>query len=843
MKRIIALLLMTLMLITAIPFGSMAKMTKDMTAELTNEVKLPFTDVKEGQWFYEAVKFSYNEGIFKGTNAEGTAFSPNRTMTRIEFATTLFRLSGANEADYTGETGFPDVPSGSWMSAPAKWANEKGYVLGNNKGEFMPTVTLDRQTLATMLYRFAKDYVDTSDAKQTALAKFNDASSVAVWAKEAVTWATTVELINGTGANVNGAPTLAPEMAASRAQVAQILMSYSNKNLGGEYPVGTFTLGESDISEFVIVYGETAFYSDSRSAKEVAEFLFDQIKSATGTELAIYADSEYVYADGAKEILIGKTDREDAGVVTVDRSEFGNYTYLYEMQGNHLILASNEKFLGTYYAANMFLEDILGIKYFGSGLTSYTSQKNAVIENGTKVTGDSYFEYTSNFIDGGDDPFLGNFGEDVFLNASHNLPALACNGECGYTGNIIDYGHHVEHYLTTNPCLTADDKIDTIIKNVGLHLEKDVGDDKDRFAVVWLNQDDSATYCKCEQCLAAYRVWGRSGPYVQILTYVSNAYSEEYPNVHYASFSYRHTKDAPYTVDEVDDAKYQDYLSKYGDHKYVAPKDITPPENCVVMVKTDDTACASHAKTDPDCQRNVDYVERLSGWCKVFENVCLHQFATGDSFSHTPFPNFYGIWHEYDFISDLPEVRWIRTCALDSGISADFENMRAYLFSKLYYDHEMTWNEYSAILDDYLKALYGPGWSFIREYIDTTEKLSEENHFWSYNRGNTSAWDVVITEAQWRDGNYEYCSELFDKALALCDTEEQKTAVRVTSMQMRYIECQLAYRDYTASGSDADYIKYTDISSSYIAELNDLGLEAPEDWQYNQDPDTWHTPS
>ncbi|MBR5515296.1 MAG: DUF4838 domain-containing protein [Clostridia bacterium] len=833
MKKLITVLIIIYMLVAAIPTV--------YAAEAENN--FPFVDVKENDWFYDAVKYSYEGGIFKGTNSNGTTFSPGRTMTRIEFATTLFRLAGAKETDYQGNTGFPDVPAGSWMSAPAKWASEKGYVKGNDKGEFMPTVTLDRQTLATMLYRFANDYFSTDDSKQTALAKFNDAGSCADWAKEAVTWATTVELINGTGNNVNGAPTLAPVMSASRAQVAQILKNYLTKNLGGEYPVGSFTLGGSDVSEFVIVYGATETYEGENHAETVAQYVQSGIKNAVGIDLPVYSDTDYAYTEGAKEILIGKTNREDMGVVSLDREGFGNYTYLYEMQGDHLILASNEVFVGTYYAANMFLCDILGVKYFGQGLFSYTSIKNASIDDGVCSKGDTYYEYTSNFIEGGDDPFLGNFGESVFVNSSHNLPALACNGECGYEGDIIGYGHHLEHYLGSNPCLTADDKIDTIIKNVGLNLKEELGEEKDKFAIVWLNQDDSSTFCKCEQCMAAYRVWGRSAPYVQILTYVSDYYSAEYPNVHYASFSYRHTKSAPYTVDEINQEDYNNYMSKYGDHKYVASKDITPPENCIVFVKTDDTACASHAKTDPDCPRNVDYVTRMSGWCKIFKNVCLHQFATGDSFAHTVFPNIYSTWQEYDFINEYPQVTWLRTCG-QNGDSADFETMRAYLHSRMYYDHDMTWNEYSNMVNEYLKAAYGPGWGYIREYIDITEKLSEENHWWSYNSGITSAWNKVITEEQWRsEYGYGYISDLFDKAYALCDTDEQRKSVEITSMCIRYIECQLAYSDYKASGSEKDFEKYTNLSSAYIAKLNEFGLKAPEDWEYNQDPNSWHKSS
>ena len=48
----------------------------------------PFTDVNESDWFYEAVKSSYNKGIVQGVNA--TTFEPHRNLTRAEAAKMLY---------------------------------------------------------------------------------------------------------------------------------------------------------------------------------------------------------------------------------------------------------------------------------------------------------------------------------------------------------------------------------------------------------------------------------------------------------------------------------------------------------------------------------------------------------------------------------------------------------------------------------------------------------------------------------------------------------------------------------------------------------------------------------
>ncbi|MBR5515740.1 MAG: alkaline phosphatase, partial [Clostridia bacterium] len=111
--------------------------------------------------------------------------------------------------------------SGKWMSAAVKWASEMGYVKGTGQNKFDPNGTLDRQQLATMLYRFTSQSFDTSEVNKKALDNFEDGNTTASWALEAMTWAVSVKVINGNDKNL-----LIPEVYATRAQVAQILLNY-----------------------------------------------------------------------------------------------------------------------------------------------------------------------------------------------------------------------------------------------------------------------------------------------------------------------------------------------------------------------------------------------------------------------------------------------------------------------------------------------------------------------------------------------------------------------------------------------------------------------------------------
>ncbi len=822
MKRLIAILLLALTLLSAIPFGVSA-------AE-----SWPFKDVKTTHWFFNAVKYTYEKGIFAGNNKEGDLFGPNVTMTRGMFVTVLFRLSGVAEDSYTGKTAFTDVPESQWYAKAVQWANEKGYVAGMTPTTFSPNGKITRAQMARILSLYAADVdgYDLTDVRESAFDKYADASKVQDWAKEGITWMSSKGLISGMGTE-KGAPVLNPNGNATRAQAAQILMGYMEYH-NGEYPVGSLTLGTTDLSKFTIVYGETAFNRatwDRPDCREIADFLNGQFKASLGIELPIHRDTDHPYTEGAKEILIGKTDREGSAV-NIDRKDIDHNTYIYEMQGDFLILASSEEMYATFYAATMFLEDILGVRYYGLDRFGYTNMKTASIPDGFRRVETMDFKYASNWQDGGEDYFLGAFEEsDVFLNASHNLNALGCiDPDCPYaTVGTISYDHHIEHYLRADPCFTDDRVIDRVIENVRAHLEERIAYNKDAYVHVWLNQDDLGEYCKCSDCALVYRLWGRSGPYVQIMTYVCEVLNDEYPNVEYFSFSYRQTATAPKSADQISDADYNSFIAKW-DHKYIPSKDITPPENCTVMVKTDDTGCSSHPRGDADCPKNEKYQERFAGWCDVFDNVCLHHFMVSDKAGSNTFPNIYEIWADFDFLCDFDEATAVRSCATYYSDITDFPGMRAYLCSKLYWDKDMTFDEYSAMLNEYLKDIYGDGWTYIREFIDRTEELSSENCWFTY--GATNRWNDIITEAQWRDGNYEYCRELLYTALSLCDTEEQRKAAESLTLNMDYIGCQLAYNEGVPN--------FSELSTAFVEKLTGLGYEAPERWTDTNDPDDWY---
>ena len=112
----------------------------------------PFTDVAETDWFYDVVLQLAKDGIVNGMTE--TTFEPQGTLTRAEFATMLYRIAGTPAAE--AESTYSDVKTGDWYYNAVVWATEAGVVNGMGDGTFAPNDNITRQEMATMLYRLAK---------------------------------------------------------------------------------------------------------------------------------------------------------------------------------------------------------------------------------------------------------------------------------------------------------------------------------------------------------------------------------------------------------------------------------------------------------------------------------------------------------------------------------------------------------------------------------------------------------------------------------------------------------------------------------------------------------------
>ena len=180
------------------------------------DTELPFVDVAEGDWYYDAVADVYDAGLMTGI--DGTHFGPNQKLARAQFALILYRLNDSPEVD--GKSPFKDVAEGDWYTDAVIWANKKGIITGyTDTGLFGPGDDITREQLVVMMYRYQKSISDVK-AESVDLSDFKDGAKVSAFAKEAMEWAVGTGVISGKD---NGT-VLDPQGTATRAECATIII-------------------------------------------------------------------------------------------------------------------------------------------------------------------------------------------------------------------------------------------------------------------------------------------------------------------------------------------------------------------------------------------------------------------------------------------------------------------------------------------------------------------------------------------------------------------------------------------------------------------------------------------
>ena len=184
--------------------------------ETEEPVAEPFVDVAEGDWFYDAVVYAYQNELMDGVG--GNRFAPNSETTRAQLVTILYRLEG--QPAVSGDLPFTDVEAGIWYTDAILWAAQNNIVNGVSDTEFAPGDEITRQQLVTILYRYAeaKGYDVSASAD---LSGYPDAGQVQDYAQPAMAWAVAENIIQGMEDG-----TLKPAGNASRAQIATILMRF-----------------------------------------------------------------------------------------------------------------------------------------------------------------------------------------------------------------------------------------------------------------------------------------------------------------------------------------------------------------------------------------------------------------------------------------------------------------------------------------------------------------------------------------------------------------------------------------------------------------------------------------
>ena len=154
---------------------------KEPIAQLPSSRHIPFVDIRENDYFRDAViwAFTHEPQITDGTSA--TTFSPDRTCTRGQVVTFLWREAGCPEPG-SKDNPFADVKESDYFYKPVLWAVEKGITDGTSPTTFSPANTCKNSHILTFIYRAVGEPRKSGEG---------------AWWQDALDWADRSSLLSG----------------------------------------------------------------------------------------------------------------------------------------------------------------------------------------------------------------------------------------------------------------------------------------------------------------------------------------------------------------------------------------------------------------------------------------------------------------------------------------------------------------------------------------------------------------------------------------------------------------------------------------------------------------------
>ncbi|REK76009.1 InlB B-repeat-containing protein [Paenibacillus paeoniae] len=220
-KRLLSLLLLFCILVNLMPSEiPSASLTSVEAAAANQKTAHPvpqklFEDVTPSAWFYDAVMYVEQNGLFNGTSKDH--FSPNATMSRAMFVTVLGRIAKVDASQYK-TSAFTDVQPDAWYAPYVQWATESGITSGTGSNRFSPDAAITREQMAVLTLKyFENDRIPYQPIDNSS--KPGDLSDISPWAVDAAVKLWQAGLFAG---DANGH--FQPRSKATRAEAAALFM-------------------------------------------------------------------------------------------------------------------------------------------------------------------------------------------------------------------------------------------------------------------------------------------------------------------------------------------------------------------------------------------------------------------------------------------------------------------------------------------------------------------------------------------------------------------------------------------------------------------------------------------
>lgn len=163
-----------------------------------------FYDVGRDGWFAEPIQYVYDHKLMNGMAEH--SFGPDLPMTRGMLVTVLYRAAGSPAVE-DAENPFVDVPDTAYYWDAVRWGYQNGIINGIDPQHFAPEELLTRQQMMAVFYRQACSAGTAEpggEENADVLLPFRDSDTITPYAVPSMIWGVEHGIIRGMEADVLG---------------------------------------------------------------------------------------------------------------------------------------------------------------------------------------------------------------------------------------------------------------------------------------------------------------------------------------------------------------------------------------------------------------------------------------------------------------------------------------------------------------------------------------------------------------------------------------------------------------------------------------------------------------
>lgn len=570
-----------------------------------------------------------------------------------------------------------------------------------------------------------------------------------------------------------------------------------------------FTIGGNDISEYALLLNEGI--TDENNSFLAALHFQKYVKKIMEVDLPVY----YGEAPTDKVIYLNEIDiKSERG------RELGIEGYKYEVKDGALTIEGTYR--GTMYAVYEILEDYLGIRFFSDYETFVFKQRASDIAEGTveeyvppivfRHACQSYsngsgplWHYFANKLNGKqlyayDHKRYGTLSGPLYSNAHsfYEYWKMATGTEPENAAELTEQeviearfasGTAPDPY-NWQPCATSNDHYNKLFAGMllcnkmsmywGNELHYDEEINVFSFSIL-----DNQHYCNCRNCTKISKVEGYSGLYLQLYNRAVVDIQEYYPGLRLYGIVY--AKDFP--------------------------KTIKPHDKLVILYCG--TGCNNHMIGREDCyekggqlnnMNNNGDVKALEFWGNICKEtgaelwfwvypVTYHYYLVGC-------PNIPNLYYDTKYLVDKCNVNGIYYEG--GGRDYNFENLKAYVSVRLFWDPSMTYEEFVDIMKEYLYMYYGEGYEDIYKYIEMQTEAGDQSgtcFINNYDRPGDMYSYAYLAE------NYGEMRALLESALDKAERDEQIERIEKLLVCCDFMGLSSVHTDWYANGNNVEAYK------------------------------------